>query len=168
MIKSHMSNSKVTYLADHAVRWGHMPNELHCIFIFTKPIATKLDRMMACEIKISTTVFRFLYRILTQLKKFLRWRYFVPEKLSFLHQFHQFPDKCLCGPNCFKHSGSPIRKKASNQHCSKIPYQEFKSWSTKHLKLIMKNRSWYIHDFFEPVINNASSSLNILIFWYFL
>ena len=47
MIKSQMSNSKVTYFSDHVVTWGHMKNELH---------ATKLEMMLACEIKISTTV----------------------------------------------------------------------------------------------------------------
>ena len=47
MIKSQMSNSKATYSPDHAVTWGHMKNERH---------ATKLEMMLACEIKISTTV----------------------------------------------------------------------------------------------------------------
>ena len=56
MIRSHMSNSNITYPSDHTVTWGHVTNELHYMFIFTKPIATKFDRMMACEIKISTTV----------------------------------------------------------------------------------------------------------------
>ena len=56
MIRSHMSNNKVTYPSDHAVTRGYVTNELDYIFIFTKPIATKLDRVMACEIKISTTV----------------------------------------------------------------------------------------------------------------
>ena len=40
----------------------------------------------------------------------------------------------------------------------KIPDQGFKSWSTKYPKLEIKNKSWYIHDFFEPVSNNASST----------
>ena len=56
MIRSHMSNKKVTYPSDHVVTWGHVTNELHYIFIFTQPIATKLDWVMACEIKISMTV----------------------------------------------------------------------------------------------------------------
>ena len=56
MSRSHMSNNKVTYPSDHAVTSGHVTNELYYIFIFTKPITTKLGRVMACEIKISTTV----------------------------------------------------------------------------------------------------------------
>ena len=60
VIRSHMSNkthmSHVTHLSDYAVTWSRVTNELRYIFIFTKPIAVKLDRVMACEIKISTTV----------------------------------------------------------------------------------------------------------------
>ena len=35
LIWSYMSNSKVMYPSDHAVTWGHVTNELHCLFIFT-------------------------------------------------------------------------------------------------------------------------------------
>ena len=70
-----------------------------------------------------------------------------------------------------------ISKKILDQHYGKIPNQEFKLWSTKYLKLKLKNKSWYIQVFFEPVRNNASSSslfnatvigyFDILILWYF-
>ena len=53
--------------------------------------------------------------------------------------------------------GFSIRKKISDQYYGKIPHQEFKSWSTKYLKLKIKNKIWCIHNFFEPVSNNASS-----------
>ena len=115
--------------------------------------------------------FSFSYKIWTQLKKFLRWRSFIP-KAPVLHQFHQFYDKYLCGPSCFKSSGSQSGKNSWSalQHNFR---QEFKSWFTKYLNLIITNKSRYIHDFFESMNNNASSSaviayLNILIFWHFL
>ena len=116
--------------------------------------------------------FSFSYQILTQLKKFLRWKCFIT-KAPVLHQFHQFPDKYLCGSSCFKNPSSQSGKKIPDLDYSKIPDQEFKSWSTKYLNLIIKSKIWYIHDFFEPTNNNASSSaviayLNILIFWPFL
>ena len=53
----------------------------------------------------------FSYRILTQLKKLLQWRFFIAKALSFLHQFHQFPEKYLCEPSCFKNSGSQSGRK---------------------------------------------------------
>ena len=67
-----------------------------------------------------------------------------------------------------------IRKKSSDQHSGKIVNQEFRSWSTKYLKLKIKNKSWYIHDIFEPVSSTQVQLpllmlllLAILIFWYF-
>ena len=69
-------------------------------------------------------------------------------------------------------------EKIRDQHYSKTPDQEINSWSTKYLELIIKNKSWYIHDFFEQVSNNDSLSspfnaaaithFNILIFLHFL
>ena len=54
---------------------------------------------------------------------------------------------------------------------SKIPDQGFQSWSTKYPKLEIKNKSWYIHDFFEPGSNNASSTSSfnatVIGYWYF-
>ena len=77
----------------------------------------------------------------------------------------------------FKKLGFSIRKKIPDQHYGKIPDQEFKLWSTKYLKLKIRSKSWYIHNFFEPVSNNESSTspfyatvigyFDILIFWYF-
>ena len=71
----------------------------------------------------------------------------------------------------FRHS---IRKKSSDQHSGKIVNQEFRSWFTKYLKLKIKNKSWYIHDIFEPVSSTQVRLpllmlllLAILIFWYF-
>ena len=40
MIRSHMSNDKITYPSDDAIMWGRVINELHYTFIFTKSIAT--------------------------------------------------------------------------------------------------------------------------------
>ena len=50
-----------------------------------------------------------------------------------------------------------ISKKIPDQRCSKIPDQEIKYWSTKYLEMTIKDKIWYIHDFFEPVSNDASS-----------
>ena len=47
MIRSHMSNHKATYSFDHVVTWAHATNELCYIFTCTRPIATKLNRMIA-------------------------------------------------------------------------------------------------------------------------
>ena len=49
MIRSHMSNHKATYSFDHVVTWVHVTNELRYIFTYTMPIATKLNRVMACN-----------------------------------------------------------------------------------------------------------------------
>ena len=49
MIRSHMSNHKATYSFDHVVTWVHVTNELRYIFTSTMPIATKLNRVMACN-----------------------------------------------------------------------------------------------------------------------
>ena len=55
MIKSDMSNNKVTYPSDHGyVRSRDKRASLY--IYFRKLIATKIDQVMACEIKISTTV----------------------------------------------------------------------------------------------------------------
>ena len=115
--------------------------------------------------------FSFSYQILTQLKKFLLWRCFIP-KAPVLHQFHQFPDKYLCGPSCFKNMGSQSGKKFLVSTTVKFPIRNLNHGlqnsqpDYKEQKLI---HSW----FFEPINNNASSSaaiayLNILIFSHFL
>ena len=82
MIRSHMSNNKVTYPSDHAVTWSHVTNELHYI-CFTKSVATKHDRLMASEINIfddSLTniwlVFRFLSKFWLSWKNFLFLKHF--------------------------------------------------------------------------------------------
>ena len=49
MIMSHMSNHKATYSFDHVITWVHVTNELRYIFTSTMPIATKLNRVMACN-----------------------------------------------------------------------------------------------------------------------
>ena len=48
MIRNHMSNHKATNSFDHVVTWVHVANTLRYTFTSTKPIATKLDRVMAC------------------------------------------------------------------------------------------------------------------------
>ena len=55
-LRSQMSSNKVKYLSDQVVKWGHMTNELHYIFIFTIPIATKLYTVITSKIKVLTTV----------------------------------------------------------------------------------------------------------------
>ena len=49
MIKSHMSNQKATYFLDHVVAWVHVTNEYRYILTSTKPIATRFNRVMACN-----------------------------------------------------------------------------------------------------------------------
>ena len=49
MIRSHISYHKATYSFDHVVMWVHVTNELRYIFTSTMPIATKLNRVMACN-----------------------------------------------------------------------------------------------------------------------
>ena len=49
MIRSHMSNHKATYSYGHFVTWVHVTNELRYIFTSTRPIATKLNRVMTCN-----------------------------------------------------------------------------------------------------------------------
>ena len=68
-------------------------------------------------------------------------------------------------------------EKIRDRHYNKTSDQEINSWSMKYLELTIKGKSWYIHDFFKPGTNNASSSspfnaaaiahINILIVWYF-
>ena len=116
-IKSYLSNNKVTYPSDHAVTWGHVTNELHCIFIFQSLLPLKLTGWWLVKLKSRQRFnyymlgFSFSYQILTQLKKFLWWRYFISKAPLFFHQFHQFPETCLCRPICFKNLGSQSGKK---------------------------------------------------------
>ena len=56
------------------------------------------------------------------------------------------------------------QEKIPDQYYSKILDQKLKSWFTKYLNLIIKNKSRYIHDFFESLNNNASSSAVIAYF----
>ena len=127
MMRSHMSNNKVTYPCDHAVTWGHMTNELHYIFILRSLLPLNLAGWWLLKLKPRRPFnkymvgFSFSQQILTQLKKFLRWRYFVPKALLFFHQFHQFPEKYLCGPSCFKNSGSQSGKKILISTTVKFP-----------------------------------------------
>ena len=121
--------------------------------------------------------FSFSQQILTQLNKFLRWRTLFLKDFYFSINFTSFLENIYVQQVVFK-----IRvfnqEKISDQHYGKILNQELKSWSTKYLKLKIKNKSWYVHDFFEPIGNNASSTspfnatvidyFDILIFWHFL
>ena len=84
-------------------------------------------------------VFRFLSKF------WLNWKNSSGEDTLFL----------VC-TKLFWNIGFSIRKKISDQHYGKISDQGFKLWSTKYLKLKIKNKSWYIHDIFEPLSNNAS------------
>ena len=98
-------------------------------------------------------------------------------KHSFLPSISLMSWKMFVSAKLFKKFGFSVRKKIPDQHYGKIPVHEFKSWSTKYLKLKTRSKSWYIHDFFEPVSNNESSTspfyatvigyFDMLIFWYF-
>ena len=48
-IRSHVFNHKATYFFDHVVTWVHVTNELCYIFTSTRPIATKFNRVIACN-----------------------------------------------------------------------------------------------------------------------
>ena len=114
-------------------------------------------------------------------KFWLNWKNYSGEDILFLKHFY-FPInfinfmEIICVDQVFlKNSGFQSGKK--NLISTKIPDQEFKSWSIKYLKLKIKSRSWYIHDFFKPVSKSAISTspfnaavlgyFDILIFWYF-
>ena len=110
---------------------------------------------------------------MTQLKKFLRWRYFVTKALFFFHEFHKFPEKYLCQPNCFKKSASQSEKRILISTTVKLPIRNL----NHHLQNI-SNWKLGIHLwFFGTWSNNASSTspfnatfigyFDILLFWYF-
>ena len=122
-------------------------------------------------------VFRFFSKF------WLSWKSSSGEDTLFLKGFYF----CINFTNFLKNicAGQVVLKiRALNQEKNswsalvKISDQEFKSWSTKYLKLKIKNKSWCIHDFSKTISNNASSSspfnaavigyFDILIFWHFL
>ena len=51
MIRSHMSNKKVTYPSDHVVTWGHVTNELHYIFILRSLLPLNLTGWWLVKLK---------------------------------------------------------------------------------------------------------------------
>ena len=55
IIKSHMSNHSARYSFDHVFTSVHVTNELCYIFTSTRPISTKLNRMMACNEELPLT-----------------------------------------------------------------------------------------------------------------
>ena len=89
MIRSHMSNNKVTYPSDQAVTWGHGTNKLHYIFILRSLLPLKLSEWWHGKLK-------YL---------------FISKAPLFFHQFHQFSETCLCRPICFKNLSSQSGKK---------------------------------------------------------
>ena len=89
MIKSHMSNNKVTYPSDQAVTWGHGTNKLHYIFILRSLLPLKLSGWWHGKLKY----------------------FFISKAPLFFHQFHQFSETCLCRPICFKNLSSQSGKK---------------------------------------------------------
>ena len=100
-------------------------------------------------------VFRFLSKF------WLNWKNSPCEDALFRKHFYfsiNFTNflKNICMHQIVLKIGFSIRETISDQHYGKISDQEFKSWSTKYLKLKIKNKSWYIHDIFEPLSNNAS------------
>ena len=129
MVKSHMSNNKVTYPSDHAVTWGQVANEFHFTFILRSLLPLNLTGwwlLINLDDGLSMVGFSVSHLIFTQLKKFIRWRFFIPKLLSFLHQFHPIPEKHLSEPSCFKSLGSQSGKKVPDQHYGKNSFQEFK------------------------------------------
>ena len=138
MIKSHTSDNKVTYPSDHAVTWGHVTNELYYIFILRGLFPLNLTGWCLVQLKSRRRFnwfvvgFSFSSQILTQLKKFLRWRYFIPKALFFFHQFHQFPEKYLWRPSCFKNSGSQSGKKFLISTMVKSPIMIYKISQTEY------------------------------------
>ena len=115
----------------------------------------------------------FSYQILTQLKKLLQWRFFIAKALSFLHQFHQFPEKYLCEPSCFKNLGS--------QSGRKFLINTTVKFQVRNLNMIYKisqtenKEQKMIHPWFFQTSNSTQVCLShlmllllaILIFWYF-
>ena len=51
MIRSHMSNNKVTYPSDHVVTWGHVTNEFHYIFILRSLLPLNLTGWWLVKLK---------------------------------------------------------------------------------------------------------------------
>ena len=51
MIRSHMSNNKVTYPSDHVVTWSHVTNELHYRFILRSLLPLNLTRWWLVKLK---------------------------------------------------------------------------------------------------------------------
>ena len=51
MIRSHMSNNKVTYPPDHVVTWSHVTNELHYIFILRSLLPLNLTGWWPAKLK---------------------------------------------------------------------------------------------------------------------
>ena len=102
-------------------------------------------------------VFRFFSKF------WLSWKSSSGEDTLFLKGFYfciNFTNflKNICADQVVLKIRALNQEKNSWSALVKISDQEFKSWSTKYLKLKIKNKSWYIHDFFEPVSNNASST----------
>ena len=107
-------------------------------------------------------VFRFLTKF------WLSWKNSLGEDALFLkHQFcisfinfttNIFVDQVVLKVRVLN------QEKIPDQYYSKILDQKFKSWFTKYLNLIIKNKSRYIPDFFESLNNNASSSAVIAYF----
>ena len=51
MIRSHMSNNKVTYPSGHAVIWGHVKNEFHYTFILRSVLQLNLTGWWLVKLK---------------------------------------------------------------------------------------------------------------------
>ena len=107
-------------------------------------------------------------------EKFFRWRYFIPKGFLFLHQFHQFPEKYLCRPSCFKDSGSQSGKKFLISTTVKFPIsnlnhdlQNISNWKqrTKFYTSMIFSNQWVTKQVHLPHL--MLLLLPILIFWYF-
>ena len=125
-----MSNNKVTYPTDHAVTWDHVTNELHYKFILQSLLPLNVTGWWLVKLEYRRRFnkymvgFSFSKQVLTQLKKFLQWRYLIPKALLFFDQFHQFSEKYQYAPSCFKNSGFQSGKKFLISTTIKFPIRD--------------------------------------------
>ena len=77
MIKSHMSNSKVTCPSNHVVTWGHLANERHYIFILQGLLPLKLTGwwLVKSKSRQQLNYYMVIWLVFRFLSKFwLKWK----------------------------------------------------------------------------------------------
>ena len=89
MIRSHMSNNKVTYPSDHTVMWGHVTNELHYIFILRSLLPLNLTGWWVVKLKYLDDGLTNIWLVFRFLSKFwLNWKNSSGEDTLFLKHFY--------------------------------------------------------------------------------